>query len=31
MCMKTKDEKIDILEGPRILMKISNLMKYHVD
>jgi len=31
MCMKTKDEKSDILEGPRMLMKIHNLKNFHVD
>jgi len=27
MCMKTKDEKSDILEGPRMLMKNKQLNK----
>jgi len=31
MCMKTKDEKGDILEGPRMLMKKINLINSHVD
>jgi len=26
MCMKTKDQKSDKMEGPTMLMKISNLL-----
>ena len=28
MCMKTKDEKSDNLEGPRMLMKINKIGEF---